>query len=592
MLNQYYWVNYFGRIFCLFIIGLTQYLLFNSLVADVYIYVAIILIALIVWNVIFIIMPKRRSGVLVSCVIESILSSTYIFVSKNPFGLLASFMIPTSTAIQFVDGYIKYALVAISCVFSIVGFSSIFSLISDPLFPTLMSYSVINILFSILLILTFVFMNRIINAFSVQINTYKDQSELLVSNIGELENKIYQYEKQIENLKNELEQERVAFNVEMEKVIKEYQTRKDEAYNQIKSLNSEMILKDKTIKELNQTLDNVMRDLEENRNLLQNMREILTYLTDNITNFQSLYKISENIIEIVSNYIPYDTLVIFTRDEINGVVDTFLVSGQNAEFYYSYKKIEVEEMYIQSFVHGRISFANRDEESVIRPFYPKEQFAVSVPIIVANKKIGMLYISYLSLDKYQEISEGFLWDLSRFIGIMLYTAIAYSKSVNRVIWDDVLSCYSAEFIWEFINNLSFNAKRYNEFFALVLLSCPEIFGKGLESLSEEDIKLIKQINLAIKSTIRESDLISFVGNGTIMVVLTKTDKEKVDLVCNRIKVIVDSKIKLLGYISDSSMVCSVYPYNDMAVSQLIELSIQRLAENVLQHKSEIEIIKV
>lgn len=584
-------VNNVVRIVSILIVGLSQALLFNNLSQDLMIYSWILFVVFFLWNLVFIFVGKNNNFIIFGSFVDVIIASIYLFISKNPFGILLSFMVPIVTSIQFLSSYLKYLVIFFSLILSAIGLLGVFSLFSDPLFPNLLSLIISNVLVSVLIIVIFISVSKIAFSYNNQLENYKEQNELLIANLGELENKIYQYEKQIENLKNEIEQERVAFNIEMEKVIKEFQTRKDETYTQLKALNNELILKDKNIQQLNQSINDLLRDIEEYKDLLSKQREMIEFLTNKIIDFHSLYKVSENIVEFASRFIDYDTLVIFIKNEIGGELDTFLVSGENSEFYYNYKKIEMEEMYRYTFIEGKICIGSRSDDSTIRPFYPKEYFAISVPMDVADKRLGMIYISYTSADKELDIKEDFIRDIANVIGILIYTAIFYSKSINRLIWDDRLFCYSAEFIWEYINNLSFISRRYNENFALVFISFSNIIGKDINDLSEEEIKLIRETNVVIKSTIRETDMISFIGNGIITIVLTKVDKEKVEIVCKRVKNMVDNKLNLWGYEGESYMICSVYPYDDIDISQLIQLSIERLTANIQRKRVLIEVVK-
>ncbi|MFN3478637.1 MAG: hypothetical protein ACK4ZM_04675, partial [bacterium] len=401
-------------------------------------------------------------------------------------------------------------IIALSLIFTVVGLSGIFSLISDPFFPNILSFLVVSVSISLLMIVTFFMLKKIIHRFESHIDSYREQNELLIGNINELENRIHEYENQVDGLRNELEQERVAFNVEIEKIIKEFQSRKDETYTQFKAMNNELVMKDKIIQELNQNINNFLNEIEECKKQIKIMRDMIGFLNDNIDNFQSLYKISKDILSMISSFIDHDTFVIFLRNELEDKVDTFIVAGENSEFYYNYKKIEVEEVYKNTFYEGKVSVAYKSEDSVLRPFYPKEQVALAVPLDVAKKRIGIMYLAYLDESKYKDFDVDFLLDVAKVVSVMLYFSISYSKSINRVIWDDRLFCYSTEFIWEFINNLVFNHKRYNEHFALVFISFRSLFGKNIENFKEEDFKFLREINMAIKSAIRETDVISFI----------------------------------------------------------------------------------
>ncbi|MFN4220098.1 MAG: hypothetical protein ACK4GJ_04155 [bacterium] len=578
------------RIFVLIVVGITHFWIFGNISSDYTFYGWILLSLILFWNLIFIFLAKSEGNVLLSGVVDGILGLLFIFFSKNPVGVFFSLMIPSVTAIQFSNNYYRYIVFALSLIFTVVGLSGIFSLVSDPFFPNILSFLVISSSISFLMIITFFMLKKVVYNFEQQMDSYREQNELLIGNINELENKIHDYENQIDNLKNELEQERVAFNVEIEKIVKEFQSRKDETYTQLKAINNELVMKDKTIQELNQNINNLINEIEEYKNQMKIIRDMISFLNDNIDDFQSLYKISKDIIDMISSFIDYDTFVIFLKNELEDKVDTFIVAGENSEFYYNYKKIEVEEVYKNTFYEGKISIAYKAEDSVLRPFYPKEQVALAVPLDAAKKRIGIMYLAYLDESKYKDFDEDFLLDIAKVVSIMLYFSISYSKSINRVIWDDRLFCYSAEFIWEFINNLVFSYKRYREHFALLFISFRNLFGKTTEDFKEEDFKFLRDINMAIKSAIRETDMISYIDNGIILVLLTKVESDKLEMVCRRIKNVTESKSRFLGYDEPSYAVCSLYSYKGLEIQELIDFSIRKLSENIQNKKIFLEVL--
>ncbi len=587
-------INYTIRIVSLLSLIISQYLIFGNLSSDLSIYGWLVITILFIWNISFSFLRKNNNFVLLSGIIDSFLGALFLHLTKNPFGLLITFLLPIVSALQFLQGIYMYLIIFISLLGTFIGLISVFSLISDPFFQNILYFMYSNFTLSVIIILTMWIVRGIINDFNKSFQTYKEQNELLVSNINELEEKIYQYESQIENLKNEIEQERVAFNVELEKVIKEFQSRKDEAYMQIKSINNELIVKDKKIEELNQNIENLNLDIQDLRNKLLSLRNVIYSFSDSIVNMDSLYKISQTIIDIFFTNFNSDTLVVFLKNEIDGKLEAFIVAGENSEFYYDYKKIELEEMYKQAFIEGKVTIGYRNENSLIRPFYPKEQVAIAVPLYISKDKLGMIYLSYLSEDKYKNlyINEDFLIDITTLVGILIYASIFYNKSINRVIWDDRVFSYSPEFTWEFINNLVFTSKRYKEYFALCFISFDNIFGKNLDQLTEQELKFIKEVNLTIKSSIRESDIISFIGNGVILVILPKIEKDKIDIVCNRINNMVNNKLVTLGYEQKSYIVCLVYPYQDFEINQIIDIAMEKLYKKIQKKIDNVEILSV
>jgi len=588
--RNYLNLNYFLRFISLTIVAISQFYIFNQISSEYSIHSWIFISIYFLLNIFFIFVGNNKNLAFLGLILETILGCAFLYISKNPFVLLLSFMIPSVTSVQYFNNYIKYLGIIVSIFFSFVGLLGIFNLFSDPLFPNLLVFLGSNFLLSILIISAFFIMEKIMKEFILQIESYKEQNELLVSNISELENRISEYEKEVEILKNDLEQEKLAFDVEIQKLIKDFQDQKNETYTQLKVLNNEMILKDKTISELKQVLDNLNLDIEDLRKNLTDIRDIIYILSENISVITNLYKTSEFIVNLISKYINYDTLVIFLKNDSEDRVDTFLISGENSEFYYEYKKIEFEELYRLSFIEGNLAFASKDENSVVKPFYPKEKLAIAVPLSVNKERIGIMYISYLDLEKSQYINKDFLVDLVNIIAIIIYFSITYSKSMNRVIWDERIFCYSTEFIWEFINNISFYAQRYNEYFSIVLISFDPLIGKDINDFTKEDFTMVKEVNVAIKSSLRESDLISFIGNGIIMIVLSRIDKTKIDVVCNRIKSVVDNKLKTLGYNSVSYLVCSTYPYENYDISKLIDLSLKKLMKNIESKRAVLEFI--
>ena len=73
-----------------------------------------------------------------------------------------------------------------------------------------------------------------------------------------------------------------------------------------------------------------------------------------------------------------------------------------------------------------------------------------------------------------------------------------------------------------------------------------ISSSEVEDLQDREIKIIKEINIVIRNTIRVTDIISYIGNGIITVLLIKIDSNKTKEVVNRIINNINLKLKSLG----------------------------------------------
>jgi len=109
-----------------------------------------------------------------------------------------------------------------------------------------------------------------------------------------------------------------------------------------------------------------------------------------------------------------------------------------------------------------------------------------------------------------------------------------------------LNCYSASFFWEILNTQFFISKRYNENSAILFIKISGIDSSDIDNLSDYEIKIIKEINGVIRNTIRVTDIISYIGNGIIAVLLIKIDLSKTKEVVNRIVNIVNIKLKTIA----------------------------------------------
>ncbi|MFN3995710.1 MAG: hypothetical protein ACK4GR_04175, partial [bacterium] len=150
------------RIFVLIVVGITHFWIFGNISSDYTFYGWILLSLILFWNLIFIFLGKSEGNVLLSGVVDGILGLLFIFFSKNPVGVFFSLMIPSVTAIQFSNNYYRYIVFALSLIFTIVGLSGIFSLVSDPFFPNILSFLVISSSISFLMIITFFMLKKVV----------------------------------------------------------------------------------------------------------------------------------------------------------------------------------------------------------------------------------------------------------------------------------------------------------------------------------------------------------------------------------------------------------------------------------------------
>jgi hypothetical protein len=383
-----------------------------------------------------------------------------------------------------------------------------------------------------------------------QSNSLIEEREVLQENISLLEQKVSDYQREISNLKQELEQEKIAFNVELEKIIRDSQMRKDEVYNQIKALTNELTIKDKLINDLNTEIENLKFTISQDYKKSELLLNILFDIFDMIKNFNNLYKVSDEIINFISKYINFSTFVLFIKSDTTLKIEPFIIYGENYEFYYNYNKIEMEDLFNYVYNNNSIVIIEEEKEYIdgvlLTPFYPKEKSVAAIPLTFGEKPIGLIYLSSLEPKTITKDKQEILAYIGLAISIIIFASLSYSKTISRILWDERLNCYSAAFFWEILNNQFFISKRYNENSAILFIKISDIASPDIDNLNDYEIKIIKEINGVIRNTIRVTDIISYIGNGIIAILLIKIDPSKTREVVNRIVNIVNIKLKTIA----------------------------------------------
>jgi prefoldin subunit 5 len=485
-------------------------------------------------------------------VIDIVLGSVILYFSSSA-GLFLSLLVPISLAVTYlraISNFYFIIIIGLVLIGNVLGSIGLIQKLGDPAFDYLLPSFFLNIFLILFVIFLLIRLNSISKYFMDQSNSLIEEREVLQENISLLEQKISDYQREISNLKQELEQEKIAFNVELEKVIRDSQMRKDEVYNQIKALTNELTIKDKLINDLNTEIESLKLTISQDYKKNELLLNILFDIFNMIKNFNNLYKVSDEIINFVSKYINFSTFVLFIKSDTTLKIEPFIIYGENYEFYYNYNKIEMEDLFNYVYNNNSIVIIEEEREYIdgvlLTPFYPKEKSVAAVPLTFGEKPIGLIYLSSLEPKTITKDKQEILAYIGLAISIIIFASLSYNKTISRVLWDERLNCYSASFFWEILNNQFFISKRYNENSAILFIKISDISSPDIDNLSDYEIKIIKEINGVIRNTIRVTDIISYIGNGIIAILLIKIDPSKTREVVNRIVNIVNIKLKTIA----------------------------------------------
>ncbi|MCX7871357.1 MAG: hypothetical protein N2485_07315 [bacterium] len=550
IIYNYLLINVIIRFFSLGYCVIDNILLYKSN----FVYIYFFFVILFIWDLIsFVLLYNRRYGFLLFVgLIDVILGSVILYFSSSS-ALFLSLLVPISLAITYlrlVSNFYYIMLIFLSLVGTILGSIGFIQKLGDPAFNYLIPFLFLNIFLISFIIFVLIRLNYVAKYFTEQINALVEERDILNENISLLEQKISEYQKEIANLKQELEQEKIAFNVELEKIIKDSQLKKDEVYNQIKALTNELTIKDKLIDDLNTEIENLKLSLSQDYKKSEVLLNILFDIFDIIKNFNNLYKVSDDIVKFISKYINFSTFVLFIKSDTTLKIEPFIIYGENYEFYYNYNKIELEDLFNYVYNNNSIVVIEEDKEYVdgilLSPFYPKERSVAAIPLTFGEKPIGLIYLSSLEPRDITKDKQEILAYIGLALSIIIFVSLNYNKTISRVLWDERLNCYSPSFFWEVLNNQFFISKRYNENSAILFIKLFAISSSEVEDLQDREIKIIKEINIVIRNTIRVTDIISYIGNGIITVLLIKIDSNKTKEVVNRIINNINLKLKSLG----------------------------------------------
>jgi hypothetical protein len=550
IIHNYLLINIIIRFFSVFYFILDNILFYKNNSNYNYLFFVILFIWFLISGVIFY-YRKYKLFVLVG-VVDVVLGSVILYFSSSA-GLFLALLVPISLAITYlraISNFYFIIIIGLVLIGNVLGSIGLIQKLGDPTFNYLLPTFFLNIFLILFAIFLLIRLNSISKYFIAQSSSLIEEREVLQENISLLEQKISDYQREISNLKQELEQEKIAFNVELEKIVKDSQMRKDEVYNQIKALTNELTIKDKLINDLNTEIESLKFTISQDYKKSELLLNILFDIFDMIKNFNNLYKVSDEIINFVSKYINFSTFVLFIKSDTTLKIEPFIIYGENYEFYYNYNKIEMEDLFNYVYNNNSIVIIEEEKEYIdgvlLTPFYPKEKSVAAVPLTFGEKPIGLIYLSSLEPKTITKDKQEILAYIGLAISIIIFASLSYSKTISRVLWDERLNCYSASFFWEILNTQFFISKRYNENSAILFIKISGIDSSDIDNLSDYEIKIIKEINGVIRNTIRVTDIISYIGNGIIAVLLIKIDLSKTKEVVNRIVNIVNIKLKTIA----------------------------------------------
>jgi len=550
IIYNYLLINVIIRFFSVFYFILDNILLYKNNSNYNYLFFIILFIWFLVSSIIFY-YRKYKLFVLVG-VVDIVLGSVILYFSSSA-GLFLSLLVPISLAMTYlrsISNFYFIIIIGLVLIGNVLGSIGLIQKLGDPAFDYLLPSFFLNIFLILFVIFLLIRLNSISKYFIAQSNSLIEEREVLQENIFLLEKKISDYQREISDLKQELEQEKIAFNVELEKIIKDSQIRKDEVYNQIKALTNELTIKDKLINDLNTEIESLKLTISQDYKKSELLLNILFDIFDIIKNFNNLYKVSDEIINFVSKYINFSTFVLFIKSDTTLKIEPFIIYGENYEFYYNYNKIEMEDLFNYVYNNNSIVIIEDGKEYMdgvlLTPFYPKEKSVAAVPLTFGEKPIGLIYLSSLEPKTITKDKQEILAYIGLAISIIIFASLSYNKTISRVLWDERLNCYSASFFWEIINTQFFISKRYNENSAILFIKISDIASPDIDNLSDYEIKIIKEINGVIRNTIRVTDIISYIGNGIIAVLLIKIDSTKTKEVVSRIVNNVNIKLKTIA----------------------------------------------
>jgi tetratricopeptide (TPR) repeat protein len=550
IIHNYLLINIIIRFFSVFYFILDNILFYKNNSNYNYLFFVILFIWFLISGVIF--HYRKYKLFILLGVVDVVLGSVILYFSSSA-GLFLALLVPISLAITYlraISNFYFIIIIGLVLIGNVLGSIGLIQKLGDPTFNYLLPTFFLNIFLILFAIFLLIRLNSISKYFITQSSSLIEEREVLQENISLLEQKINDYQREISNLKQELEQEKIAFNVELEKIVKDSQMRKGEVYNQIKALTNELTIKDKLINDLNTEIENLKFTISEDYKKSELLLNILFDIFDMIKNFNNLYKVSDEIINFVSKYINFSTFVLFIKSDTTIKIEPFIIYGENYEFYYNYNKIEMEDLFNYVYNNNSIVIIEEEKEYIDRvlltPFYPKEKSVAAIPLTFGEKPIGLIYLSSLEPKTITKDKQEILAYIGLAISIIIFASLSYNKTISRVLWDERLNCYSASFFWEILNTQFFISKRYNENSAILFIKISDISSPDIDNLSDYEIKIIKEINGVIRNTIRVTDIISYIGNGIIVVLLIKIDSTKTKEVVTRIVNNINIKLKTIA----------------------------------------------
>lgn len=296
-----------------------------------------------------------------------------------------------------------------------------------------------------------------------------------------------------------------------------------------------------------------------------------------------LERLLENISDIILNAINLQNLLIFLKEEKEGVpiMKVKLALGPHTEQFEDYYTSTKSGIIGYIFASRRgllISsglFTPPDEEGVTyKTLLKTDRSTMIVPLIFKKEILGLIYVSSNEENVYSLDDLKLLVDLSEFISIALSSALELENTLLNAFTDEETGLSSELYFLSRLEEEIIRAKRYKLNFALIMLGIDQE-GKFLRRYGQEVYwKLWKEIAFMIKSNVREADLVARVEEKLIGILLLHIKKKEAVAVCERLRnVIAETPYKLpdgnILYFTASLGVAN-FPYDGEDVATLID----------------------
>ncbi len=302
---------------------------------------------------------------------------------------------------------------------------------------------------------------------------------------------------------------------------------------------SKRIENEQSIKQSQQKLELLVRDLEQKNKLLDLLRKFSTL----INSFDNLNDITEAMCFYMTKMFPKIAGTFFTPNDSS--TELKMVVSWN-ELLINHKTIQADECL--ALAQSQIYIVNNQHNNIlckhIESFNKKPYGYLCMPLLLKNNLLGLIYLEFDHAITEDEINA--IQMVCKKITLVLYNLNLKASLKFQAIHDSLTGLYNRRYIDEFLEQQINQAERYDKHFAVLLIDI-DFFKKINDTYGHAaGDNVLTQLSSILKTSFRASDVVGRWGGEEFIIIFQESNAHITYEKALKLKTTVENSVVTLG----------------------------------------------